>query len=332
MNTNPTRVKISIAALMLVVASLGIGVWWYLQADMRQPPRSLKVQIDWLHGPDFTGLYVAQANGYYKDQGLAVTLREGGIKIDPVKTVVDGTADIGMASGHHLVKSRSQGAAVTAVACLLQQSPLALASLENLNITSPKELAGKIIRSSPQNVPVIKALLRQVGGDDNFTIVQTHDLNALYSGKVDVWAGYITGAIKKAASEGYPLNIILPQDYDVFSYHECVFVRDDFMQDNSREIAGFLAATFKGWDFAFERSAEAVKKTVERYGDVEQQVVLDYIASNRALIKTGDTQIGWMSAETWSSMKSTLIAAEEIQADFDESQMYTMRYLRLAYQ
>jgi hypothetical protein len=76
------------------------------------PPAQLSIQLDWTPNIDAAGFYVAEANGYYADQGLTIKLLAGGYDakgtyIDMIKTVQDGHADFGESSGIDLLQARA---------------------------------------------------------------------------------------------------------------------------------------------------------------------------------------------------------------------------------
>src|SRR5687768_4759437 len=66
------------------------------------PPLSpVSVQFNWVHTIEYTGFQVADRNGYYKDEGLKVEMREAtfddaGNLTDHIEEVVSGRADFGV--------------------------------------------------------------------------------------------------------------------------------------------------------------------------------------------------------------------------------------------
>ena len=60
----------------------------------------VSLQLKWLHQFQFAGYYVALEQGYYRDAGLDVEIRQGGPFIDAMVDVGSGKADFGVcASG-----------------------------------------------------------------------------------------------------------------------------------------------------------------------------------------------------------------------------------------
>jgi ABC-type nitrate/sulfonate/bicarbonate transport system substrate-binding protein len=58
----------------------------------------MSLQLKWKHQFQFAGYYAALEQGFYRDAGLDVTIREGGPGVDVAETVASGTADFGVCS------------------------------------------------------------------------------------------------------------------------------------------------------------------------------------------------------------------------------------------
>jgi ABC-type nitrate/sulfonate/bicarbonate transport system substrate-binding protein len=58
----------------------------------------VSLQLKWKHQFQFAGYYAALEHGFYRDAGLDVTIREGGLGVDVAETVASGTADFGVCS------------------------------------------------------------------------------------------------------------------------------------------------------------------------------------------------------------------------------------------
>ena len=83
------------------------------------------LQLNWKHQFQFAGYYAAIEQGYFRDAGFEVTLRELQEGADPIQVVLDGDADFGVAASE-LALHRAQGKPVVALATIVQHSPLIL--------------------------------------------------------------------------------------------------------------------------------------------------------------------------------------------------------------
>ena len=56
----------------------------------------IKLQLKWKHQFQFAGYYAAKIKGFYADEGLDVTIIEGGRQSDPIENVLKGEVDFGI--------------------------------------------------------------------------------------------------------------------------------------------------------------------------------------------------------------------------------------------
>ena len=96
------------AALTLLLAGCGAPI------ETTPEPTNVNVQLKWLHQAQFAGFYVAQAQGLYAQEGLAVNFLEGGPGIDIAERVLSGEADFGVIAPekllHYLTRNRNKSA------------------------------------------------------------------------------------------------------------------------------------------------------------------------------------------------------------------------------
>lgn len=70
------------------------------------------MQLLWTHQAQFAGYYVADARGYYRREGLKVSLVPGGPGIAPLERLERGEVDIALAWLPHALDARMRGADV----------------------------------------------------------------------------------------------------------------------------------------------------------------------------------------------------------------------------
>jgi NMT1/THI5 like len=78
---------------------LAIAACFFLLALHSAAARDqVSLQLKWKHQFQFAGYYAAMEQGFYRDAGLDVTIREGGPDIDATEAVAGGKADFGVCS------------------------------------------------------------------------------------------------------------------------------------------------------------------------------------------------------------------------------------------
>src|SRR2546430_14540055 len=82
---------------------------------------AVSIQLKWKHQFQFAGYYQALEQGFYRDAGLDVTIREGGPGIEVAETVAGGKSGFGVCPATGL-RARGAGPRRGALAALFPRS------------------------------------------------------------------------------------------------------------------------------------------------------------------------------------------------------------------
>ena len=86
-----------------------------------KPLFQLTVQLDWVAEPEHGGFYQAQARGFFREEGLAVTLIPGGPNAFVMPSVATGKADVGQADSTNTLLQQAEGLPVVQFAAVLSK-------------------------------------------------------------------------------------------------------------------------------------------------------------------------------------------------------------------
>jgi len=212
------------------------------------------LQLKWLPQSQFAGYYVAVAKGYYKAEGLDVTLLPGGADIIPEQQVYNGVADIGVTWVSSLLKYQEKGWGFVQIAQPFQKSAMLLVSKAKTGIKTPKDLKGKKIGSwFGGNEYELYALLEANGLDkdkDVKLVQQDYTMDQLKNDSIDA-AGAMTyneyGLLLEAGYKASDLAVIDMNDAGVAMLEDNLFVTSKWAKANGDTLVKFLKATTKGW-------------------------------------------------------------------------------------
>jgi NitT/TauT family transport system substrate-binding protein len=328
MNMPPIR---SISILLLTIAAAVFA------CSPAKPPSALTpvtVQFLWTHINTFGGYYAADQKGYYAAEGLAVTFREGGPKVDYLAPVVDGTAQFGDGGSDELILARADGKPLRAVTTIYRRSPVVFFTLARSGITKPQDFLGKKIRVAPGLGTALHAVMAHVGiARHQYTeVVTPSDLALFTSGNPPVWSAYLNAFVTEVELAGHEINRIYPDNYGVHFYGNSLFARDDFIAANPDVVRRFVRATLKGWAYIIENPTE-IGALIQKYKpDANPAKELAGLTASIPLINTGEDDIGWMTYEGWFGMEKILRAQGVLNRPLDITQVYTLRFIREIYQ
>ncbi|WP_425955664.1 ABC transporter substrate-binding protein [Xylanimonas sp. McL0601] len=131
-----------LAALAAVALAAGCGGGSAATPSSSGPTTPLTVVLDWTPNTNHSGLYLAQARGYFTQAGLDVTIVEPG-ETSGLQMVAAGRADVAYSVSEELLPARAQGADVVSIAAVIQHNTSSLISLTKDGIARPRDLAGK---------------------------------------------------------------------------------------------------------------------------------------------------------------------------------------------
>src|SRR5262245_42461818 len=95
----------------------------------------VSLQLKWLHQAQFAGYYVAQEQGFYREEGIEVEIEVGGPGTDPERIVADGKADFAQGGGFEsLLSARSNNQPLIAIAALFQKVDVVFVAKPTANI------------------------------------------------------------------------------------------------------------------------------------------------------------------------------------------------------
>jgi ABC-type nitrate/sulfonate/bicarbonate transport system substrate-binding protein len=109
---------------------------------------SVSLQLKWKHQFQFAGYYAALEQGYYREAGLDVTIREGGPGIEVAETVASGKADFGVCSAS-VLREWTMGRRLVVLAAIFQHSPAVILVARRADISSVSDLRGRTLMDAP---------------------------------------------------------------------------------------------------------------------------------------------------------------------------------------
>ncbi len=124
---------------------LMVGAALAMMAGGAQAADDVTLQLKWVTQAQFAGYYVAQAKGYYEEEGLNVTIKPGGPDIAPSQVIAGGGADVVIDWMPSALAAREAGLALVNIAQPFKSSGLMLTCLKETGITSPEDFADKTL-------------------------------------------------------------------------------------------------------------------------------------------------------------------------------------------
>ena len=231
------------------------------------------LQLQWFAQAQFAGYYAALDQGYYEDEGLDVTILEGGADIVPQDVLSGGDADYAISWVPKVLGSIEQGAEITDVAQIFERSATTQISMKDKNITTAADLEGKKVGSwGYGNEWELFAGMQKAGVDASKIdlVQQAFDMNGFLAGDIDAAQAMTYNEYAQVLESVNPATgeLFTPDDLNVIDWNKegTAMLQDAIWADSAKladddayadQTVKFIKASIKGWIYAKDNPEEA---------------------------------------------------------------------------
>lgn len=274
----------------------------------------VSLQLRWMHQFQFAGYYAALHQGYYREAGLDVTLKEGGPGADPVAAVLAGKSDFGIGVSSLLI-DYLKGKPVLMLGPVFQHSPNILLvhgrdkHLADLANVKDGHSAGKIaLMEGDQDVELKAMFLNEGIALKKLNIVRDErHLDDFLERQVEALNAYVSNEPFQLDQRGISYTILKPQTYGMDFYGDVLFTHQALAKQRPEVVAAFRAATMRGWQYALDHPREIIDLIVERYNS--QRKTREHLAYEarelHRLINPEVIEIGHSNPGRWQHIADT---------------------------
>lgn len=266
--------------------------------------------LDWLILGRHAGFFMALEKGYYKEAGLDLKIVRGYGSTDVINKLAAGQATFALGDMGSLVIARSKGAQIKMAAIMFAKNPFTVYSLADANITRPKDLEGKSIAapSGDSQRNMFPVFARLTGIDVNkvrwITVDGAQRDTMVMARKADAATGFalqIPVVTKMARAQNLNVHFIRWADHGFDLYSNTLLVGDEFIRSNPKAVRGFVQATIRGHQAAFEAPDEAIAMMLRLQPTLDREVAraeLDLVKEHVITEETRRHGIGWFNEKT----------------------------------
>ena len=249
-------------------------------------PRGATLVLDFVPNAVHSGIYAAQAEGFYRDAGIDLTIQQPGDSTDAPKLLAAGRTDFAILDIHDLGIARERGLKVIGVMPIVHAPLASILVRRESGIRSPHELEGRRVGVTglPSDEAVVDSEVSADGGNPAQVQRVTIGFNAVASlaaGKVDAATGFWNAEGVALRRKGIPLRIFKVDDYGAPPYPELVLTTSErTLEDDPDLVDAVVSATENGYAFTERQPSRALSdllnadKALDRAEQSEQLDVL----------------------------------------------------------
>jgi NitT/TauT family transport system substrate-binding protein len=273
----PSRLTVAGAALMLTAV---------LAAGSAAAQTPVKFSLDFKYEGPSAPFLVGLDKGYYKAEGLDVTIDTAAGSLEPITRVASGTYDMGFGDINSLIKFRDQNptAPIKAVFMVYNRPPFSIVARKSRGVTKPKDLEGKKLGAPAADGAFAqwKIFVEANGIDASKVTIENVGFPVrepmLAAGQVDAITGFSFSSYINLKDRGVPVDdivVLLMADYGVNLYGNSIIVNPKFAAEHPDAVKGFLRAFLKGLKDTVKDPASAVDSVIRRNDVAKKDVELE---------------------------------------------------------
>jgi NitT/TauT family transport system substrate-binding protein len=264
------------------VAGLAVA----LAATAGQAQQAVKFTLDWKFEGPAAPFVVAIDKGFFKAEGLDVTIDTAGGSLEPLNRIASGTYDIGFGDINSLIKFRdaNPNVPIKAVYMVYNKPPFSIVGRKSRGVVKPKDLEGKKLGApapdgayaqwpifvKANNIDASKVTIENVG----FPVREP----MLAAGQVDAITGFSFSSYINLKDRGVPaddITVLLMADFGVNLYGNTIIVNPKFAAEKPDVVKAFLRAFTKGMQETVKSPGTSVDSVIKRNDVAKKEVELE---------------------------------------------------------
>jgi NitT/TauT family transport system substrate-binding protein len=283
--------------------------------------------VGFIPNVQFAPLYVAQAKGFFAEEGLELAL-EHGYENDFVALTAQGERQFAIASGDQVILARAQGLPVVYVMKWYQRFPVAVMALAEQGIDTPGKLGGHSV-----GIPGLfgasyigwKAELDENAvGLESIGFTQAE---AISQGQVDAAVVYIANEPVQLTQAGMEVDVIEVSDY-IDLVANGLITNETTIRENPDLVRRVVRASLRGVEYtiahpdeAFAIAREAVPEITDEDAPTQRAVLDASIALWRS------DRPGISDSQAWSDSVEFMLDTGLIESPLDVEKLYTNQFV-----
>lgn len=270
---------------------------------------AVSLQLRWMPQFQFAGYYMADAKGFYRDEGIDIRIIPGnGNRTQIMEEVLSGRADFGIGnSGLALSSLKSQP--VTVVADIFQRSAAVMITRPGYEKSIQDLSHRNLSLRSLQDNPEIYAVFNSLGikpSDLPVMSTSSNGLEEFIEGTTDAINSYLSNEPFLLKNKRVPFAIIDPANFGIDFYGDALFTRNIYIKENGDIVKRFVRASIKGWIYSLDHVEETVDYLHAGPASHKSREHLLYEAKIiKDLVLPDYIPIGQISKPRWEKIAST---------------------------
>jgi NitT/TauT family transport system substrate-binding protein len=304
-----------------------------------QEMEEVVLSLQWFTQSQFAGYYCALENGYYRDEGIELTIVPGASDKNPLYSVSSSMADFGTKWLADFMAARGEGLPLISIAQIIQKNGLVMIAKSKTGIQTPADFIDKRVGIwFFGNETQFFSLLNQL----KLPLEQIHvgeikwSIQPFLNDDFDVTMAMIYNEYLRVLDSGFQkqdINIIDFSDYGLNYPGQVLFTSRTIYETRPDLCQKMFQASVKGWAWAMQHPDKAVDIVMkyDKTKTLQRDHQLRQMKEMIKLIDYGNRPLGYHSPEQLSSVMESLLENKVLPHPLDLNKTYTNRFFQQAH-
>jgi NitT/TauT family transport system substrate-binding protein len=315
---------------ILLAALLAALAWPAMAEDQAS------LRLNWIIYGFHTPFYLGLQRGYYKQQGIDLTIGEGKGSASTVQVVASGGDTFGLSDSSSIITGAVRGATVQAVMSITNRSPYTVEVRKDSGITKFQDLAGKTLATATGEAGLVlfpALLAAQHMPPDSVTFLRIDPnakMVALLQNQVVGMLGGLDNQSLLIPQKGVPIVDFGYADLGVNTVGLCIEASAATIAQKPDLIRRFVAATRQSFEAARADPEASIAAGMKVQPDMDHDLAMAQLKVGLSLMASphGPNQpVGWMSAEDWDQTLALMKQYQDLKTDQPASAFWTAAFL-----
>lgn len=264
-------------------------------------------RLNWYLGGLHVPFYYGKERGFYKEEGIDLTINEGRGSGNTVQVVAAGSDTFGLADSSSVIATAVRGADVKSVMSLLNSTGFAVISLASAGIKTPKDLEGKSFAVSAGDPlgQLFRALAAHNKLDmSKITFVQVDPaakVVAVLEKRVDALLGGADDQFFLIKYRGHEPAALRYADHGANIVGMTILTQGATIKAKPDLVRRFVKATARSWEETRKNPDAAVDAAMKVKPDLNRASTRDQLMVDLELLDSANSKgrIGWGAQADW---------------------------------
>jgi NitT/TauT family transport system substrate-binding protein len=290
------------------------------------------LRLNWLIYGFHTPFYLGVEKGFYKQNGIDLTIGEGRGSGVAVQSVASGSDTFGLADGGSIIAGAAKGAPARAVMGIMNSSPYAICVRKDSGIATLKDLEGKTISatSGEAGLNIFPAILSH----NDMPPDSIHFLRVDAEAKLVAYLQNRVPAVLCGAEnqvfiledKGVPTLVLSYPKLGVNTEGLAIVATPDLIAKNPDLVRRFIRATQMSFEAAMKDPEASIDAGMKAKPSMDRTLALKQLKAGLQLVRSpygADQPIGWMAAQDWAETLELMKQYQDLHTDLPPTAFWT---------